>query len=67
MGNTLKTVIDRLGEHSTWLGAALLAFLSARFGPQGAEIIMEAIAALLSAIAIIVPEKTVGKPPADSR
>lgn len=53
---------DRFGENSTWLGLALMAYLSAKFTPEGAQAIMNAVAVLLSAYATVHPDKQPDKP-----
>lgn len=57
MNQILKAISNRSGEPSSWVGAALLAALSVRYGPGGAETIINALAAVFAAVAVVMPEK----------
>ncbi|HBF50459.1 MAG TPA: hypothetical protein DDX04_08950 [Massilia sp.] len=51
----MKTILKRLKERSTWAGLGALAIL---FGvdPVKANVAVEAVAGLLAAVAVIVPD-----------
>lgn len=57
MSKILEAVKDRGSEPSSWVGAAVLAALSAYLGPSGADAVLNVIAAILAAVSVFMPEK----------
>ena len=59
MGGTMKYLLDRLSERSTWLGiAGLLVLLVGSQNPELETMIVSAGLAVMSVIAVVVKEKT---------
>jgi len=53
----MDAIKARLGENSTFAGAAILAFVGSKYGPEAATTLTEVVAGLLALYATVMPDK----------